>query len=119
MILRRLRPLLSANRCCKMNSGHSIEVGDKFELRVLHRSDHFLAVDKPYDLVMNDDDPDRFSLAHLLKRELPDLYNDSFAVSLLYSEPTLVWTKQFYNNYYELTSGYLVALPGALKSSPV
>ena len=52
----------------------------EFQLKILHRSENFLAIDKNYDLVMNDDDPDRFSLAKLLKRELPDLYDDSYAV---------------------------------------
>ena len=52
-----------------------------FVLKVLHRSENFLAVDKNFDLVMNDDDPERFSLAKLLKRELPDLYNHKSAVS--------------------------------------
>ena len=53
-----------------------------FTLKVLHRSENFLAVDKNFDLVMNDDDPERFSLAKLLKRDLPELYDDKFAVSI-------------------------------------
>ena len=52
----------------------------EFPLTILHRSENFLVVDKNYDLVMNDDDPDRFSLAKLLKQELPDLYDASYAV---------------------------------------
>ena len=58
-------------------------VESSFDLKVLHRSENFLAVDKNFDLVMNDDDPERFSLAKLLKRELPELYNHKFAVSAL------------------------------------
>ena len=53
-----------------------------FTLKVLHRSENFLAVDKNFDLVMNDDDAERFSLAKLLKRDLPELYDDKFAVSI-------------------------------------
>ncbi len=56
----------------------------EFQLKILHKSENFLVVDKNYDLVMNDDDPDRFSLAKLLKRELPDLYNENYAVSSIY-----------------------------------
>ena len=58
-------------------------VESSFVLKVLHRSENFLAVDKNFDIVMNDDDPERFSLAKLLKRELPELYNHKFAVSAL------------------------------------
>ena len=49
-------------------------------LKVILRSENFLVVDKNFDLVMNDNDPERFSLAKLIKRELPDLYDDQFLV---------------------------------------
>ena len=34
-----------------------------FKLKVVHQSDNFLVIDKNFDLVLNDNDPLRFSLA--------------------------------------------------------
>ncbi len=42
-------------------------------LRVLHRSPHFLVVEKPADLVLNSDDPDRDSLHARMARQFPQL----------------------------------------------
>jgi len=60
------------------------KMNDNFVLKILYRSENFLVVDKNFDLVMNDDDPERFSLAKLIKRELPELYNDRFVVSVFF-----------------------------------
>lgn len=67
----------------KLKSVPFNEMNRKFELKVLHRSENFLAIDKDFDLVMNDDDPERFTLASLIKRDLPGLYNHKYAVSII------------------------------------
>jgi hypothetical protein len=56
------------------------KMADNFRLKVIHQSANFLAVDKNFDLVMNDNDPDRMSLAKLIRRDLPELYNDKLTV---------------------------------------
>ena len=42
-------------------------------LTIVHRSDNFLVVDKPPDLIINSDDPDRDSVYLRLQRQFPDL----------------------------------------------
>ena len=59
----------------------NVESEADHSLKVIYRSENFLVVDKNFDLVMNDDDPDRFSLAKLIKRELPELYDDQYSVN--------------------------------------
>jgi hypothetical protein len=59
----------------------NVESESDHSLKVIYRSENFLVVDKNFDLVMNDDDPDRFSLAKLIKRELPELYDDQYSVN--------------------------------------
>ena len=51
-------------------------------LTVVHRSDNFLVVDKPPDLIINSDDPDRDNVYLRLQKQFPDLANTSkYAVS--------------------------------------
>ena len=58
---------------------------DSIKLKIIHQSANFLVIDKAFDLVMNDNDPERFSLAHLIKRELPQLYDDKYEVNSLFA----------------------------------
>ena len=52
------------------------------ELTLVHRSDNFLVVDKPPDLIINSDDPDRDSVYLRLQKQFPDLADTSkYAVS--------------------------------------
>ena len=52
------------------------------DLTVVHRSDNFLVVDKPPDLIINSDDPDRDSVYLRLQKQFPDLADTSkYAVS--------------------------------------
>ena len=53
------------------------------DLTVVHRSDNFLVVDKPPDLIINSDDPDRDSVYLRLQKQFPDLADTSkYAVSI-------------------------------------
>lgn len=56
---------------------------ENFDLKVLHLSKNYLVVNKCFDLVMNDNNPERVSLANLLKLKYPDLYDGKFTVRLL------------------------------------
>ena len=47
------------------------------KLRVLHRSAHFLAIDKPFDVVLNSEDPDRVSVHSLMRQQFPEAVNES------------------------------------------
>ncbi len=53
---------------------------ENLELEVLHLSKNFLVVNKCFDLVMNDNDLERFSLAKLMKIKHPDLFDAKFLV---------------------------------------
>lgn len=48
-------------------------------LRVLYQSSNFLVVDKCFDIVMNDNNPDRDSLTKLVQKNFPELYDKKFA----------------------------------------
>jgi len=60
---------------------------EDLKLEVLHLSKNYLVVNKCFDLVMNDNDPERFSLAKLMKVKHPELFDSKFLVcfSCLYS----------------------------------
>lgn len=45
------------------------------KIRILHKSPQFLVIDKPFDLVMNHDDPQRDSVHLRLQKELPETVN--------------------------------------------
>ncbi len=49
-------------------------------IRILHKSQHFLVIDKPFDVVLNSDDPQRESVCNLLKEQHPDTSNDKLKV---------------------------------------
>ena len=52
------------------------------ELRILHQSTNFLVVDKPFDLIINSDDPERQSLHSMLSQKFPELVNPDLKVSV-------------------------------------
>ena len=60
-------------------------------LLVLHRSDHFLVLSKPFDLVINSDDPERDSLYKRMREQFPELADDKFKVRN--GTPRVVGTK--------------------------
>ena len=71
------------------------------DLSVVHLSDNFLVVDKPPDLIINSDDPDRDSVYLRLQRQFPDLADTSkYAVckqnrnpmSVLFTQISWSWT---------------------------
>jgi 23S rRNA-/tRNA-specific pseudouridylate synthase len=61
-------------------------------LQILHESSDFIALNKPFDLVINSDDPDRSSVYSLLREKRPDLYSDEFEVLLLVAVPKIYRT---------------------------
>ena len=64
----------------------SLETKETEKLRILHLSKHFIVIDKPFDVIINSDEPDRVSVHSLLKDQFPDLTNDNLKVSTyLYS----------------------------------
>ena len=70
------------------------------DLSVVHRSDNFLVVDKPPDLIINSDDPDRDSVYLRLQRQFPDLADTSkYAVCKLNRNPH---ERPFHSNILEL-----------------
>ena len=54
------------------------------KLRILHHSEHFIVVDKPFDVIINSDEHDRISVHSLLKEQFPDLSNENLKVSKCY-----------------------------------
>lgn len=61
----------------RLTSGQWSVSADK-ELPVLYRSDHFIVVDKRFDLKVNSDDPmDSVTVATLLRRQYPDLVDSN------------------------------------------
>ncbi len=50
-------------------------------VRVLHQCDNFLVVDKPYDFVLNSDEPDRPNLYSNLAKRFPDLVDPTKKVN--------------------------------------
>ena len=68
------------------NMLESLETKETEKLRILHLSKHFIVIDKPFDVIINSDEPDRVSVHSLLKDQFPDLTNDNLKVSTyLYS----------------------------------
>ncbi|KAK3091598.1 hypothetical protein FSP39_021044 [Pinctada imbricata] len=61
----------TASRALKM----STRVFEKPE--ILYQCEHFVAIDKPYDIVVNSDDPDRFSVEKLMDNFYPHLRDKS------------------------------------------
>ena len=59
----------------------SQETKETQKLRILHQSKHFIVIDKPFDVIINSDEPDRVSVHSLLKDKFPDLTNDNLKVS--------------------------------------
>ena len=59
----------------------SLETKETEKLRILHQSKHFIVIDKPFDVIINSDEPDRVSVHSLLKDQFPDLTNDNLKVS--------------------------------------
>jgi len=55
----------------------SLETKETEKLRILHQSKHFIVIDKPFDVIINSDEPDRVSVHSLLKDQFPDLTNDN------------------------------------------
>ena len=53
-------------------------------LEVLHKSDNFIVVNKPYDLILNSDDPNRESVCKVLKVQFPEHFNPSLEVQIIY-----------------------------------
>ena len=51
------------------------------KLRILHQSEHFIVVDKPFDVIINSDEPNRMSVHSLLKEQIPNITNENLKVS--------------------------------------
>ena len=58
----------------------SQETKETQKLRILHQSKHFIVIDKPFDVIINSDEPDRVSVHSLLKDQFPGLTNDNLKV---------------------------------------
>ena len=56
-------------------------MAQKQKLQILHRSVNYLVINKPFDLVMNSDDPQRISLHSLMKEQFPEAVNNKLKVS--------------------------------------
>ena len=50
-------------------------------LEILHFSPHFIAINKPFDVIMNSDDPERISVAKMLSQQLPETANAKLKVN--------------------------------------
>ena len=61
----------------------SLETKETEKLRILHQSKHFIVIDKPFDVIINSDEPDRVSVHSLLKDQFPDLTNDNLKVCIV------------------------------------
>ena len=52
-------------------------------LEVLHKSDNFIVINKPFDLILNSDDPNRESVCKALKEQFPEHFNPSLEVTMI------------------------------------
>lgn len=60
---------------CYLNSGSRVT-----NVKIVYQSHNFLVVDKPYDLVINSDDPNRESLFKVLTQNHPELSSEKYKV---------------------------------------
>ena len=67
------------------------ETKETEKLRILHQSKHFIVIDKPFDVIINSDEPDRVSVHSLLKDQFPDLTNDNLKVSTYLHDQSCKW----------------------------
>lgn len=128
-ILRRSFPIYI--QMLRLTSGQWSVSADK-ELPVLYRSDHFIVVDKRFDLKVNSDDPtDTVTVATLLRRQYPDLvdsnafhgfrfvhrldYATSGCLCIALTKKGARWGHKAFANRY-VTKHYLALIRGHLSS---
>jgi hypothetical protein len=77
------KALFKAKFISKCDEAIKLVKMEDLKLEVLHLSKNYLVVNKCFDLVMNDNDPERFSLAKLMKIKHPELFDSKFLVCFI------------------------------------
>ena len=53
------------------------------KLKILHHSENFVVVDKPFDVIINSEEADRVSVHSLMREQFPHLTNKNLKVSCI------------------------------------